>query len=113
MLNESVPATSPPTHAGPIPDAPAWVSPTLALSASIHVAAVVLASFITPLAMHSNLWPIAGVFWSALTSLPAALIGATVGAIVRRMPRSIAIGVILVTASAIAAIVAVVILNNR
>jgi hypothetical protein len=83
------------------------------MSAGLHVGCTALTSFALPILMGSNIWPIAGVFWSALTVPAGALLGAGVGALVRSQPRSKALALACLTAIALSVAVGVLIWRNR
>lgn len=105
MPDETAASSTPPTVAGPIPASARFVRLPMAVqSAGIHVCALVATCFITPIAMGSNLWPIAGVFWSAIAAPVGGVIGAVIGLLVRRMPRGAAMGVIAVSTIAMCGI---------
>lgn len=65
------------------------------------------------IAMGSNIWPIAGVFWSVLTVPVALATGSISGLCVRRASHASALYVLFATAIALAAIVAIIMANNR
>jgi peptidoglycan/LPS O-acetylase OafA/YrhL len=104
---------SPPTSPGPLPQPPSLRLNLVYLGMMIHAAFVAGACLVTPLAMNSNIWPIAAVFWSVLTVPPALAIGALAGLLLRRWPRRPAIVTLLVLGAAMALIVAFIMANNR
>ena len=62
--------------------------------------------------MGSNLWPIATVFWLAVSILPACGIGAMVGWIMRRTPREVAITAAFASAAIISFVLVVLMVNS-
>lgn len=100
----------------PQPIAPPVASPAgvhAMFGAMVHFLAVGVTCFVVPLAMGSNIWPIAGVFWSAFAAPVAALVGAGVGWIAPRRSRTLTRMLLAVSAAAVSAFVAVIIWNNR
>jgi peptidoglycan/LPS O-acetylase OafA/YrhL len=117
---KSAPAGStPPTVAGPVPSAApgSWVrlsrGKAILLGIAIHAASVGLACFIVPLAMGSNIWPIAGVAWSVMTVPVAAGTGALGGLLVGRARPRVAIAVLIATGVLASIATGIVIVNNR
>lgn len=79
----------------------------------MHAIAAVLTCFITPLAMNSNIWPIAGVFWSVF-AVPVALgTGALTGLLVKRLRPPVALAIMAITAAVLAVATGVIMANNR
>jgi hypothetical protein len=63
--------------------------------------------------MNSNIWPIAGVFWSVLTVPVAAGTGALTAWLLRSLRPQLATGLLVITGLLVATAVAVIIANNR
>jgi|RhiMethySRZTD1v2_1073278.scaffolds.fasta_scaffold31189_7 hypothetical protein len=107
-------ADSPPTVPISWPPAAGSIPRSMVLvSAGVHAVWLAMTSFIVPLLMGSNIWPIAGVFWSVLTVPVGALAGAGLGAMLRSQPRPTAMKVAWFTAIAMSAIAGVIISQNR
>ena len=102
----TVPTSWPPA-AGSIPRSMVLVS------AGVHAGCLAMTSFIVPIFMGSNIWPIAGVFWSVLTVPVGALAGAGIGAMLRSQPRPMAMKIAWFTAIAMSAIAGIIISQNR
>ena len=108
----------PPTSPGPVPITPATRLHPIARGVMMHCGCVLLACFVVPLAMNSNIWPIAGVFWSVLTvpvgagtgALTAWLLGGLGG---RGLRPQLATGLLVITGLLVATAVGVIIANNR
>jgi hypothetical protein len=84
------------------------------LGTAIHAACMCATCFIVPMAMGSNLWPIAGVFWSIMTVPVAMGVGALIGLLVKRLVRrNIALLILMVTAVALAIATGIIICRNR
>ena len=105
--------TAPPTTQGPViaPKSPGM--PPILQGALIDAGCVMATCFIVPLVMESNIWPIAGVFWSVLSVPVAAGAGALTGFLVRKRDRAsgklamIAVGMVL------SIVIGVIMFNNR
>jgi hypothetical protein len=69
--------------------------------------------FIVPLAMNSNIWPIAGVFWSVLTVPVAVGTGALTGWLSRRLRPGIRIPVLVFTGVVLAIAIGIIMAGNR
>lgn len=83
------------------------------LGVMIHVSCVVMTCVAVPLAMGSNIWPIAAIFWSVM-SVPVALItGGLLGWMMGKSQRNVAVAVLVVTGIALAIGVGVVMASNR
>lgn len=107
-------AESPPTVQTSWPaDADSIPRSMVLVSAGRHAGCLALTSFIVPIFMGSNIWPIAGVFWSAMTMPVGALAGAGIGALLRAQPRAIAMKITWFTALAMSAIAGIIISQNR
>ena len=103
----------PPTSPGPMPPRRLPRANTIVLGMSIHAVATLIPCIAVPLAMGSNIWPIAGVFWAVLT-VPAAIVtGGLTGLLARKLRRPIATTVIITTGLAVAIAVGIIIANNR
>src|SRR5262245_61293493 len=98
---------APPTTPGPLGPAaaPVGAGPRILLSMAIQAGCVFVVCFAVPLAMESNIWPIAGVMWSVLTVPVAALTGALSGWLLRkaRLPVAVTVFSVLGLTLAIAA----------
>jgi len=109
----------PPTVAGPVPSAPPGSRARLArgkailLGIAIHAAFVGLTCFVVPLAMNSNIWPIAGVFWSVLTVPVAAGVGALGGLLVGRARPRVAIAILIATGVLLSIATGIIMANNQ
>ena len=104
---------APPTSPGAVaPGRRLWPG-TVVLGLMIHGVCVLIACFIAPLAMNSNIWPIAGVFWSAFAVPAAGLTGALMGWLVKRTRQPIAISILITTGIALAIATGIIIANNR
>ena len=107
-------ADSPPTVPTSWPPTPVSLPRSMVLvSAGVHAGCLALTSFIVPILMGSNIWPIAGVFWSALTMPVGALAGAGIGAMLRSQPRPMAMKIAWFTAIAMSAVAGIIISQNR
>jgi len=94
------------------PAVKARVSMTM-LGSLLHGLVMVVTCFIVPLAMDSNIWPIAGVFWCVLCVPVAAVFGAIVGWLLRKRSMAVAMTVTVITAAALAVAAGAIIMNNR
>ncbi|MGH7130866.1 MAG: hypothetical protein ACREJO_02850 [Phycisphaerales bacterium] len=104
---------TPPTLPGPIPPLVRSRPGVVIRGMAIHAGCVVIACVVTPLAMGSNIWPIAAVFW-VVVSLPVALgTGAAMGGLLRRCSLPVALGGVIATGIALAVIAGIVISQNR
>jgi len=83
------------------------------LGSLIHAFIVLVTCFAVPLAMDSNIWPIAGVFWSLLAVPVAAATGAMIGLLGKRLPWAIALPILFLTAAILATAVGIIISHNR
>lgn len=83
------------------------------LGMAIHAASVLLTCFAVPLAMNSNIWPIAGLFWSILTVPVAVSTVALGGWLVNRQRPAVALSILVVTGATLAAATGVIMANNR
>jgi peptidoglycan/LPS O-acetylase OafA/YrhL len=104
---------TPPTSPGPMPKAPSARPSRVMLGIVIHAGIMILTCFITPLAMDSNIWPIAGVFWSVLTVPVAVATGALTGWMLKNHRPAIAIPVLVFTGIALATAAAIIMAHNR
>lgn len=104
---------APPTLPGPIEPARAPRLNNILLGMIIHAAIVAVPCFAVPLAMDSNIWPIAGVIWSVLTMPVALVTGAIAGLATRRWRRGAASTVIIITGLAVAIAAGIIISHNR
>jgi len=104
---------APPIVPGPIPPAQRPRAPGWLIGIAVHGACVLVTCFGVPLAMGSNLWPIAGVFWSVLTLPVAAGTGAVCGWLVRKQRGAVAVPSLVVTGVTLAAALGVLISMNR
>ena len=104
---------TPPTTRGPMPP-PAPPPPHRVLRGMlIHVCCVFPICFIVPLAMGSNLWPIAGVIWSVLTVPVAAATGAIIALVLKKLPLSQATLVAVFTGVALAIATGIIVYHNK
>jgi len=78
----------------------------------IHGACALFTSMLVPLVLGSNIWPIAGVFWGALTAPPAAGLGALIGWIGSERRRGPLTAVLVGTGLTSAAVIATIIVNT-
>jgi peptidoglycan/LPS O-acetylase OafA/YrhL len=83
------------------------------LGMAIHSAFAAMTCFVVPLAMNSNIWPIAGVFWSVMTVPVAAGTGALMGSLSRRLRPGIAITGLVLTGVVLAMAIGTIMFNNR
>ena len=83
------------------------------LGSLVHGLVMVVTCVVVPLAMNSNIWPIAGVFWSALCVPVAAIFGAIVGWLLRKRSTAVGMAVAGITAVLLAAAAGAIIANNR
>ena len=104
---------TPPTSPGPIPPLPRSRPGPIFRGMAIHAGCVLIACIATPLAMGSNIWPIAGAFWGVLATPVAVATGAATGAALRKCSRPVALGGVIITGIALAVIAGIVISNNR
>jgi hypothetical protein len=104
---------APPTSSGPVEPAAGGRASLTALGAAIAAGCVFIACFAVPLGMNSNIWPIAGVFWSVFTVPVAAGTGALTGWLLRRLPPAMAIPALVFTGVALAIAAGIIIANNR
>lgn len=104
---------TPPTSPGPIPPLPRSRPGPVIRGMAIHAGCVLIACIATPLAMGSNIWPIAGVFWSVLAAPVAVATGAATGALLRNRSRPVALGGVIVTGIALGVTAGFVISQNR
>lgn len=99
---------TPPTTPGPLPSGSSkfsWRGNSILLGMAIHAACVGTVCAILPLAMGSNIWPIATVFWLVLT-IPVSLgTGALLGLFLRRCSTGIRIAILIATGIVLAAVV--------
>ena len=80
---------------------------------AIHAASVLLTCFVVPLAMGSNIWPIAGLFWSVLTVPVAVGTGALSGWLVRRQRPAVAVSILVFTGAVLVIATGLIMANNR
>jgi hypothetical protein len=106
------PPTTPPVLPGPLGQQRVPRLNIVVIGLLIFSGCAVTACFAGPLAMNSNIWPIAGVFWSALCVGPAAGIGALLGWLLRRWKRADAIRLLAGFAFVLAFVLAIVIANT-
>ena len=104
---------TPPTMPGPMQFAAPPRTSRTAVSLLIHAMLMVVTCFIVPLAMDSNIWPIAGLFWSVLCVPVAAVFGAIIGWLLRRRSMAVAMTVAIITAAGLAMAAGAIIMNNR
>ncbi len=103
----------PPTSPGPLPSRSGMRNHRILLGVLIHGGCVFIACFVAPIVGGSNIWPIAGVFWSVMTVPVAAGIGALTGWIVRKRSQSVALSVLVSTGVVMAAVAGVVMASNQ
>lgn len=104
---------APPITPGPASPAQPKRVPLALVGMAIHPACVLPTCFGVPLAMNSNIWPIAGVFWSVMTVPVAAGTGALTGWLLRKARPRVAIPILVVTGIVVAIATGVVMANNR
>ena len=110
-------AHAPPTSPGPMPGpmpspAPRRINP-IVQGLLIHVGCVLAACVVVPLAMGSNIWPIAAVFWAVLSVPVACGTGALTGLLLRKTDSSTATWALIITGAAVAIAVGIIMFNNR
>jgi hypothetical protein len=80
---------------------------------AMHVIPLTITCFAIPLAMGSNIWPIAGVFWCALAGPVGAVAGMLGGLLLRNANRVLAMTVLASTAALLSIAAGIVIWHNR
>jgi hypothetical protein len=113
MVTESSMHDAPPTLPGRVPAAGGAHANLTVAGMAIHAVCALLTCFVVPLAMNSNIWPIAGVFWSVFAVPAGMLTGALTGWLVKRPRRPVAISILVVTGLAFAIATGIIIANNR
>jgi hypothetical protein len=79
----------------------------------IYSICVLIPCAIVPLAMKSNLWPIATAFWTFMTVPPAIALGALAGWLLRRHPPGAKAAWLVISGVALAGVVAALMFRFR
>jgi peptidoglycan/LPS O-acetylase OafA/YrhL len=104
---------TPPTSPGRLPPVDQTRPNLIMVGLAIHSLCALITCFVVPLAMNSNIWPIAGVFWSVFAVPAAMLTGAATGWLVKQLRQPVAISALIVTGVVLAIATGIIIANNR
>lgn len=104
---------SSPISLGSLPSTPRAQNHRVLAGALIHAGCVLIACFLAPLVGGSNIWPIAGVFWSVFTVPVAAGTGALTGWMVQNRSPAVAFFLMTLAGIGLAVIAGVVMASNQ
>ena len=104
---------APPPSPGRLPPVDQTSPNLIMVGLAIHALCALITCFVVPLAMNSNIWPIAGVFWSVFAVPAGMLTGALTGWLAKRLRLPVAIAILIVTGVALAIAIGIIVANNR